>query len=281
MEQVPQPSVYRNPLSSTIRAQERVSYIREDDAFYPSDNFFQQQVPTSSNFNSISSRPHNLSLHVETPDEGFSESRGQSLTYDGNIAYVKPITREVLSPIEGPLKFQSGQDEFLIFGTSRRLRSQIYDGISKEEDVLMREQKLAIREAELQRQIEEEEKRRRIQGLERMEQEERLQKAAYISKEEDVLMREQKLAIREAELQRQIEEEEKRRRIQGFERMEQEERLQKAAYIDDDSDKYDEEIIEDIITTRRKPQVQAITPMTYHAPEPTKVMSSIGFTGSA
>lgn len=224
MEQVSLPNVFGNPLSSAVRAQERVSYIREDDAVYSTDGFLQQQAQTSSNYD-ISSRPHDLSLLIETPDEVFSEGRDQNYTYEGNIAYVKPITREILSPIEGPIKFQSGQDEFLIFGTSRRLRSQFYDGVSKE----------------------------------------------------DVQLREQKVVDREANLQRQIEEGEKRRRIERIKKMEQEERFQKSACIDDDSDNYDEEIIEDIITTRRKPQVQAsITPMTYYAPEPAKVMSSVG-----
>lgn len=222
MDQYPQTTVIRNPLSTSLRTQECVSYIHEDDSVHPSEGYYRKQVrspppPLPSHYTNVPSRPHNLSLQVETPDEVFTETRNHNYTYEGNIAYVKPMARQIIaSPIEGPIKYSSGQDEFLIFGTSRRLRSEFYDEMSKEEELELREQKIAEREAELQRQIEEEGRRR----LERLRE------------------------------------------------------LEKAAYIDEGGDEYDEEIIEDIITTRRKPSV--ISPSVCLSPETSKIMTSVG-----
>lgn len=213
----------RNPISSTVRAQECISYIHDDDCnFYSSDGYSQQPsrlIPSSGH----SLRPQNLSLQVDTPDEVFTESRIQNSVYESNIAYVKPMTRQVVSPLDPPVRFKNDQDEFLIFGTSRRLRSEFYDATSKEEELRLREQKVAEREAELNRQIEEEEERRRI------------------------------------------------------ERMAQLARMEETAYVDEDGDEYDEEIIEDTITTRRKPQIQAeVRPVDFQEPAPAKEMYSVG-----
>ncbi|VUZ38743.1 unnamed protein product, partial [Hymenolepis diminuta] len=222
MDQYPQTTVIRNPLSTSLRTQECVSYIREDDSIHPAESYYRKQVrspppPLPSHYTNVPSRPHNLSLQVETPDEVFTETRNHNYTYEGNIAYVKPMARQIItSPIEGPMKYSNGQDEFLIFGTSRRLRSEFYDEKSKEEELELREQKIAEREAELQRQIEEEGRRR----LERLRE------------------------------------------------------LEKTVYIDEGADEYDEEIIEDIITTRRKPSV--LSPSACLSPETSKIMTSVG-----
>ncbi|CDS37629.1 Ankyrin repeat domain containing protein [Echinococcus multilocularis] len=223
MDSMLQSAVIRNPLSPTVRAQECISYIHDDDAnLHPTESHFQHQVRTSAS-SDPSSHQQRLSLHVDTPDEFTTESYRQNGFYEGNVAYVKPFTHHVISPIARPVKFQSNQDEFLIYGTSRRLRSEFYDEVSKKEELRLREQKIAEREAQLQQRLAEEEEKRRIEPVELM----------------------------------------------G--------RMGETAYIDDVGDVYDEEIIEDTITTRRKPQIQAeIAPINYQAPVPTKVTHSVG-----
>lgn len=223
MDSLLQSTVVRNSLSPTVHAQECISYIHDDDgSSHRTDSHFQQQLRTSS-YSSTPPRPQRLSLHVDTPDEIITEIHRQNGVYEGNVAYVKPITRQVISPAEGPVKFQSGQDEFLIFGTSRRLRSEFYDEALKREELRLREQNIAEREAQLQQRIEEEEEKRRLEQLELME------------------------------------------------------RMEERAYIDDGGDEYDEEIIEDTITTRRKPQIQAeIAPLSRQTPILTKVTRSVG-----
>ncbi|KAL5967170.1 KN motif and ankyrin repeat domain-containing protein 1 [Taenia solium] len=223
MDSLLQSTVVRNPLSSTVRAQECISYVRDDDVnSHPTEGHFQQQMRASA-FGNLPSRPQRLSLHVDTHDEFITETHHQNGSYEGNVAYVKPITRQVISPTEEPVKFQSGQDEFLIFGTSRRLRSEFYDEALKKEELRLREQKSMEREVQLQQRVEEEEEKKRMEQMELME------------------------------------------------------RMEETAYVDDGGDEYDEEIIEDIITTRRKPQIQAeIAPLNYQPPLPTKVTHSVG-----
>ncbi|VDK35589.1 unnamed protein product [Taenia asiatica] len=223
MDSLLQSTVVRNPLSSTVHAQECISYVRDDDVnSHPTEGHFQQQMRPSAFGNQLS-RPQRLSLHVDTHDEFITETHHQNGSYEGNVAYVKPITRQVISPTEGPVKFQIGQDEFLIFGTSRRLRSEFHDEALKKEELRLREQKIVEREAQLQQRVEEEEEKKRMEQMELME------------------------------------------------------RMEETAYVDDGGDEYDEEIIEDIITTRRKPQIQAeIAPLNYQPPLLTKVTHSVG-----
>uniref|UniRef100_A0A5K3EH18 ANK_REP_REGION domain-containing protein n=1 Tax=Mesocestoides corti TaxID=53468 RepID=A0A5K3EH18_MESCO len=248
MDHVLQQPRLRNPFSSAISAQERISYVRDDEVnTFPVENYLhqqqrsvdniwqqqsllngQQQLHRQSALSHQPIRPQQLNLHEEVADVLSNDYQQRSLFKNGNVAYIKPIARQAVSPLEQPEKFHHGQDEFMTYGTYRRLRSEFYDEVLNEGEV----------EDDYSRQLK---------------------------------LREESMGERKSHQRQYLEEDEERRQIS---RMEE---LGEMTYYGEGGDEFDEEIIEETITTRPKQLIQAtVLPLTHHNDSLTKETCSVG-----